>query len=716
MHLLRIRIGVRLNGSVLKQGFRPDIQGLRAVAALLVCAYHLWFGRVSGGVDVFFVVSGFLITGMLLRQVDRQGRVDFAGFWARLLKRLLPAAITVILFTSLASYLLLPKVEWKGAIKEAAAAAIYLENWLLAFDAVDYLARETPPSPFQHFWALSTQGQIYLLWPCLVAMVVWLSARLRRDVRATLMTVLAGVFGLSLAYSVYATRMNQAFAYFDTGARLWEFALGSLLAVPRMAWRPQGVAAVVAGWAGLLAVVSCGLLFQVSTVFPGYAALWPTLGALLILLAGSGNNSVWGVGTLLRTRPLQFLGSISYALYLWHWPLLILVYAYSGTREVSLVQGLAILAVSLLLAWSTTRFLERPVRRDWFPGPGPVRAFAFGAGCVTTTALVLAVWAGYTLRLQALEADAGIRVGSADYPGARALMPGFKADGAVPLPPLPGPFRIKSDLPASYSDASHQQLLNDQVRVGEYGKRDGRYVIALVGGSHSAQWLPALQAVAERQDLRILSMTKSGCWFSDEAKSDQVLEGAGESCGRWNRNLLKELERIRPDAVFTTLTRAAGTETVPSKYVEKWWQMQALGIDVIAIRDTPWHAADPALCVDVFGPANRRCQLPRQQSLLPENPAADLAGLPARLRQIDLTGYLCDAERCPPVIGNVMVYRDSNHLSASYAKTLGPALEPFIHDWLATRAPVSDSRNGALLQAAMDLPVAGAADPAATPR
>lgn len=709
VHLLRIRIGVRLNGSVLKQGFRPDIQGLRAVAALLVCVYHLWFGRVSGGVDVFFVVSGFLITGMLLRQVDRQGRIDFPGFWARLLKRLLPAAITVILFTCLASYLLLPKVEWKGTIKEAAAAAIYLENWLLAFDAVDYLARETPPSPFQHFWALSTQGQIYLLWPCLVAAAVWLASRLRRDARATLASVLAGVFGLSLAYSVYATRTNQAFAYFDTGARLWEFSLGALLAVPRVPWRPQGVVAALAGWAGLLAVVSCGLLLQVSTVFPGYAALWPTLGAVLVLLAGSG-NSVWGVAALLRARPLQFLGSISYALYLWHWPLLILVYAYSGTREVSLGQGMAILLVSMLLAWLTTRFLERPVRRDLFPGPGPVRAFAFGAACVTTTALVLAVWAGYTLRLQSLEIDAATRVGSTDYPGAQVLMPGFAVDGPVPRSPLPGPFRIKSDLPASYSDASHQQLLNDQVRVGEYGKRDGRYVIALVGGSHSAQWLPALQVIAERQDLRILNMTKSGCWFSDEAKSDQALEGAAESCGRWNRNLLKELERIRPDAVFTTLTRAAGMETVPSKYVEKWWQMQALGIDVIAIRDTPWHSTDPAHCVDVFGPANRRCQLPRQQSLLPENPVADIAGLPARLRQIDLTRYLCDAERCPPVIGNVMVYRDSNHLSASYVKTLGPALEPFIRDWLASREPATDSRSVTLLQAA-----AGVADPVATP-
>ena len=295
-------------------------------------------------------------------------------------------------------------------------------------------------------------------------------------------------------------------------------------------------------------------------------------------------------------------------------------------------------------------------------------------------------------------------------------MPGFAPDRQVPMPPLPGPFRIRSDLPASYNDASHQQLLNDQVRVGEYGKRDGRYVIALVGGSHSAQWLPALQAIAERQDLRILGMTKSGCWFSDGAKSDQAPVGAGESCARWNRNLLKQLHRLRPDAVFTTLTRADGMEMLPSKYVEKWWQMQALGIDVIAIRDTPWHTNDPALCVDVFGPANRRCQLPRLQSLLLVNPAVDLAGLPARLRQIDLTRYLCDDQRCPPVIGNVMVYRDSNHLSASYVKTLGPALEPFIQDWLVSRAPAGDPRNVTLLQAAVGLPAAGMAAPGTTSR
>ena len=333
--------------------FRPEIEGLRAVAAILVAVYHVFLGRVSGGVDVFFVVAGFLITTSLLGHVERVGRPQVGRFVGRLASRLLPVAVVVLVAISAATLLWMPITRLAATFDEVVASALYYENWLLAAKAVDYLARDDGTSPLQHFWALSIQGQFYLVWLALFGLAVLLAdrARIRRSIGAALALVFVG----SLFVSVALTDRNQPLAYFHTGARMWEFAAGGLLALaiarlPR-AW---GRLSLVGGWVGLAMIVSCGVLIPVSTSFPGWIALWPVVGALLVIAAGDSRHR-WASSRLLGSRPFVFVGGVAYALYLWHWPILIFYRLQrGGDGPVGIRAGLAILAVSFVLAVVTT--------------------------------------------------------------------------------------------------------------------------------------------------------------------------------------------------------------------------------------------------------------------------------------------------------------------------------------------------------------------------
>src|SRR3954468_10374672 len=246
--------------------FRPEIEGLRAIAAILVAVFHIWLGRVSGGVDVFFVVSSFLITTGLLGHIDRRQQVDFALFWGRLIKRLVPVAYVVLCTVVVVGIILMPKSRRKDTIEQVAASAVYLENWALAFRSVDYLAQHEAVSPVQHFWALSVQGQFYVLWPLLIAGAALLARRAGIAFRPVLVAALGVIFATSLAFSVYYTAKNQPFAYFHTFARAWEFSMGALLAVAIPYLEPSRPLRVALGWLGVLAIVSCGILLQVSRV------------------------------------------------------------------------------------------------------------------------------------------------------------------------------------------------------------------------------------------------------------------------------------------------------------------------------------------------------------------------------------------------------------------------------------------------------------------
>lgn len=645
---------------------RGDIQGLRAVGALLVAVYHIWIGRVSGGVDVFFIVSGYLLIGSLGRQAVSGTPINFFHFATRLARRLLPASLFVIAVIVATTPFWLPKTRWLDTSYQLAASTVYVENWFLAFASIDYLARSQVGSAVQHYWAMSAQVQALLF---LAACLAALTLVRRRPQPATVLSFLVAIAALSLAYSVYATQRNQAFAYFDTFARVWEFALGGIVALvlPRLSLTTTQ--RVIGGWLGFAFIVSCGILLEVSTVFPGYAALWPTLAVAAILLCGEGPPLRYGVERLLAARPLVWLGDISYSLYLWHWPVLVIYLTLWGETSTGLAGGIGVLALSIVLAYLTTRLVERPMTarkgddRPWrtvFGTAGAVAAIAAGL-----FAWKLQIERDITAELQRV-ADA------ARYPGAAAIGDAGVARDDIPI--HPGPFTVKWDNAEVYRGGCHQTLYDDALLSCSYGPKDAPNVLALVGGSHSAHWLPALRTLLQReQDWRIVTFTKSSCVLSTQQMSK--VPDYQESCEVWNERLIARLTAEKPALVFTTSTRVVGgREEIPFGYQQQWQKLLDAGIGVVAIRDTPWFGFDVPECVEVHGPLSPRCA--KDRTALPKEVAAPLA-IPRsdNLHFLDLTDRFCTDAECPPVIGNVMVYYDSSHVTATYMRTLSRDLE-----------------------------------------
>lgn len=655
---------------------RDDIQGLRAIGALLVATFHIWVGRVSGGVDVFFVVSGFLLVGSMVRELGATGRVDFVAFVGRLVKRLLPASLFVIAVVLATAPIWMPQTRWSTHVVHVLASTFYVENWYLAWSAVDYLARDEVASPLQHYWAMSAQVQaLVLLGLTMTVTGLFLRGRAERRER-TAIAVLVAVFALSFAYSVYATATNQPVAYFNTFARIWEFALGGLTAVVLARVRLPVIVQLVGGWLGLFLVISCGILLQVSTIFPGYAALWPTLGAALILLCGQGEHR-FSVRRLLSIKPLNWLGGISYALYLWHWPLLIAFLTVTYQTQASFAAGSAILVASVLLAWLTTRLVEKPfskVRED-----RPWRTIAVGAAAVAAITLGDGAWKIQTA--QAVSADKLMKPDPGRYPGA-AVFDGryFAADGRVPI--KPGPLWMKRDVSPLYAKKCHQDIDKAGLISCTFGDPGARRVLALVGGSHSAHYYSALEPIVTGQGWRMVTFTKSGCVFATPrtgtSKNDR-------SCARWNKDLMARLTELKPDIVFTTATHGkdGSREHVVPRFKERWAKLTPLGIHVVAIRDNPWFRNDIPECVQVNGPDSNLCTMAKSDAFAAMNPFRDVRSDP-RIHFLDLTDHLCPDDRCPVVAGNIVMYSDRHHMTNTFVRTLTPylasALTPIMAD------------------------------------
>lgn len=656
--------------------FRPEIEGLRAIAAILVAVFHIWLGRVSGGVDVFFVVSGFLITTGLLGHIDRWQRVDFALFWGRLLKRLVPVAYVVLCAVVVAGIVMMPKSRWKDTIEQVAASAVYLENWALAFRSVDYLAQHEAASPVQHYWALSVQGQFYLLWPLLVATAALVARRAGIAFRSVLVAALGVIFALSLAFSIYFTARNQLFAYFHTAARAWEFSMGALLAVAIPYLKPAKPLRVALGWIGVVGIVSCGIVLQVSRVFPGYAALWPTLAAVCIITAGA-SGSRFGADRLLASRPMVYLGGISYGIYLWHFPILAFARQYAQPYDLPPLAGAAILALAIGLAALTTRYIENRIREPRGQTAARGRPLVFALTCLAPVVLALGIWSvWYTAARQPLPAV----VAKADHPGALARTAGFRYIGGEDVDVVPGPLQVAEDRESldqpgcvNDPDATEPGLCRIAGSAEPSGKR---LTLAVVGGSHSSQWLPALKLIAQGSGWDVLSFTKSNCPFY--VGDSDVSEKEVGSCRKWNENVMQALLKLRPDAVFMTSTRydkKADDEFVPTGYINAWHRLAAAHIKVIALRDNPDFHFDVSACVELHGADSPICALPRGRLLEIPSPTELIAHPPATVRFIDLSDYFCDGQVCPPVIGNVLVYRHMNHITATYVKTLAPMLQ-----------------------------------------
>lgn len=642
--------------------FRPELQGLRALAVVLVVVYHVWLGRVSGGVDVFFLLSGFLVTGQLVRAASRDG-IALRPLWGRMVKRLFPAALVVLLVTTVAAVVVLPENRWFQTIREVVAAALYAENWRLALDSADYFAQHDQAGVVQHFWSLSIQGQFYLVWPLLVAGVALVARRAARDLRRVLGVVLALVFAGSLAYSVVLTATDQRWAYFDSFARVWEFALGGLLALVADAIVLPRVARVVLGWAGVLGLVACGLVLQVGTVFPGYAALWPTLCAAAVVVAGDATR-------VLTTRPLRYVGDLSYALYLWHWPVLVFYLVARGREEVGLVGGLGVIALSAALAVATHHLVEEPVRSSAIGVRTRWGAYRFA---VASTIPVLLVAGGWQVISEHKAASYDALVDDPDHPGALAHTPDFEYWGVPNAPVVPPMISLYDDFAAIEGSRCRVSPRNKELEICTTPVADPEKRVVVVGDSHMQQYLAALEPIARERNWQVVSMLRGACPFS----TDSETVPNDKPCTRWNADAIGEIVSMRPDLVFANGSRNVRvglTESTPPGFVAAWRILEQEGIPVLATRDNPRYTFAPAACAADHGADAPECNTPRADLLAPEAPYTRIEGLPTNVSFLDFSDYYCNDEVCPPIIGNVHVYLDDNHVSATYMRSMSPML------------------------------------------
>jgi peptidoglycan/LPS O-acetylase OafA/YrhL len=666
-----------------ESNFRPDIEGLRAVAVGLVLLYHAGLPVFRGGfvgVDVFFVISGFLITTLLTRELERTGSLSLTRFYARRAKRLLPAAALVLAVTPALVIVVVPQVRWRETGGDIVSAALYAVNWRLAHRAVDYLAEDSHPSPVQHYWSLAVEEQYYLLWPILLLVVTLLARRFGRSLTPSLWIGLALIGLPSLLWSIHLTSYQPAAAFFVTTTRMWELAIGAAVAisVSTLAALPRK-AAVGLGWAGLFAVVAAGIVFSVNTAWPGYAAALPTLGAAAIIASGSAAGRR-GPVVLLGTAPFLWVGALSYSLYLWHWPLVVLATAYAG--ELTTKQSLLVVVVSVLPAWLTYRLVENPIRHSRTISNAPKLALSLGVNCS-----LIGVIAGLAVVLAIPNSSSQVAGGPAAL-GAAVLSAEPRDDPAgAPVDTVtritPDPLRATEDVPDLYADGCQTSQASSEPTTCEYGNKKSPITVALVGDSKAGQWLPALQLLAEAKNWRIVTYTKSACPLANVMTA---LQGRDyESCAEWNSKVLRELTGPnKPDYVITSQVRRTALDAQHSETEaamaaglrDSWKQLTDAGIKVLVLEDTPQTNRQVYECVAENRTHLTRCVFDRKKGeLLSAGPTqvAAARGLDS-VKVIDLNDAICPTARCAPVIGNVLVYRQGSHITATYIETLAPRL------------------------------------------
>ncbi|GAB4083710.1 acyltransferase family protein [Myceligenerans cantabricum] len=669
----------RNDGGVVRGGFRPELHGLRAVAVLLVVAYHVWFGRVSGGVDVFLFVTGFLITGSLVRMVEQTGRIRPVAFLSRLASRLLPPVVVVVVGIVVAAFFLMPRGRLLETVNQGIASLLYSENWHLALRAVDYNTRDEGASLLQHFWSLSIQGQFYLVWLALAAVALVIARLGGFRIRGPVLVLMFAVGAASLAYSVHLTATNQVWAYFDTGARLWEFAVGGVLALTIDKLTLPRRVRIVLGWVGLLALVACGALLDVSTMFPGYIALWPVLAAALVLVAGH-TGAPGAVDGFLTWRPIAVLADWSYALYLWHWPVLQLYLNVSGVRSAGVLGGLCVVGVSLVLAWFTTFLLGRRPLRLPKTSRRPVPQLAYAAVWVVP---VLAV--GMLLQHQvaladqrAAEREAFLASDEGRYPGAGVIIDPALHRDMPDLPWIPSVLP-QDDLPAVSNGECLVRLADSGLQGCESGDTSGGRTIALVGSSRIAHYYDAFDAAAAGNGWRLVTLTRSGCQYTADLGSDAPGHSDRPECARWNTAVHEYLMADPPDLVVTLGSRRfEATEVYLPGYVVRWRDLTGAGSRVLALEDIPRQSEDMLECVELLGvdPCAREAPGLRDGATLASRYPHHPAGVTFR----SFSPLICPDKVCLPVRGNVLVYRDNSHITATYSATLAPTAERFVRD------------------------------------
>ena len=738
--------------------YRRDIDGLRGLAIALVVFFHVFIGRVSSGVDVFLLIGGiFFFAPQIRNALNPTGQTLFQAV-VRLLRRLYPALLTVIAASLLIGLLVYPRSRWAQLGEDATASLLYVQNLHLAEQSQDYAAIGLDVSVFQHIWSMSAQLQIYL-----GSLVVILLAALlfgvrgrrgesspgnsaRNSARSSARTgtgavalswLLVVATVTSFFYAVYLHSTDQGWNYYSPLSRFWEIGLGGLLG---MFLLRRTIPVALAGWrwvagvVGIVLIIGTGVFLDGAEQFPGPWTLVPLVGAALVILSGNrvdDGRHPTGVTRMLGTRPFQTLGRISYALYLWHWPLLVLATfhfsdgAASGSDEegqtalqgitnslgvpLGLAVGSGVVLLSLGLAWATQRFIETPLRqtrkpaRAWLPDRASLRlALRNRRGITVVTAISVAtvgvLVSGPAIRHTADSDEVGFSAADLDpelYPGPRALLDGAPVDDTVPVAPL------SEDAPDYYPPTGPdgcaglfgqaapvltQEFNNSDIPCA-YGDVDAERTMYIAGSSHAEHFVPALDVIGKDEGIRVIPLLKMGCVIGMPLPKPDGSEYP--ECEEWNELAQQHIIDNPPtDGVFINTTRpvnpnGSGVDYAPQELVDLVARFTDEGIHTWGMRDTPWlrddeGGVDARLCVldekyarDDSDDTVQDCGKPRSTVRAETNPAlGEYDGLD--ITMLDVTDAMCSEDRCPGVVGNVLVYRDSSHLTNTYAEMLAP--------------------------------------------
>ncbi|MFN3003916.1 acyltransferase family protein [Mycolicibacterium wolinskyi] len=688
-----------------RKQFRPDIEGLRAVAVVAVVLFHAGVPGLHGGfigVDVFFVVSGFLITGLLWREASRTGTIKLTKFYAARARRLLPAAAVVLVATSVAAAVLLPPLQARNVLGDTIASALYVGNYRFAAEGTDYLAADTPPSPLQHYWSLGVEEQFYLLWPALILGIAWLLTRRGRDAGSALpyVGVLAVVVGASLVLSLTWTRTMPAWAFFSLPTRAWELAAGGLIALTAASWRKlPPVCAAVAGWGGLaLILVTCTQIGE-STPYPGTAALLPVLGTALVIGAGCATPDL-GVGRLLAKPLMRSIGRVSYSWYLWHWPALLLAPALFRT-ELGVAGRLAMVVIALGLAILTLHLIENPARFA-----AALRASAWRSLAVGATATAAAVCAGLVLlAIRPVPTGSGpaavpvAAVASPASPQQRVLTPQEQLRAAVaasadlravpsnlspPLDNITKPEPFADGCVVSWKDVTLPECVS--------GDADSTTTVALIGDSHAAMWQPALEPVAQQNGWRLETMAKVTCPLMKLPIFSPYLGREFTECKQWRAAVLARIQKERPALVVLDMVRRYGADFGFVSYDRAWLdgltalvsQLRGTGARVLVLGPVPDPHSMVPTCLSAHMDDAAFCTPDRAKAMNDNGIAAEEAAVRAGGGQYaNLSEFFCTDTRCPVIVGNTLVFFDDNHITAEYAQLMTPIIDQLVQGALA---------------------------------
>ncbi|AQQ15549.1 O-acetyltransferase OatA [Corynebacterium glaucum] len=675
--------------------YRDDLDGLRGFAIALVVFFHVFVGRVSGGVDVFLLLSGYFFLGSQVRYALRPypSLNPWWPFW-RTARRLVPALAVVLVATLLGVLLLVPELMSWDLSGQFTASMLYIQNWMLSRQEAAYAAAGVETSPLQHLWSMSVQGQFYLFAILLGLIVATAVSKFRAHPQKARAITIIALAVITVASFLYASRFGLVGTpenYYSFFSRMWEMTLGGILAlIPRNITVPQRYSAATAG-IGMAMIAITGVVIPTSLAFPGPLTLLPLTGAVLVIVSSPTNT----VSQVLSSPPFQWLGKSAYSLYLWHWPLLILSTAVGGYETPPAWLGIAVIAASLVLAHLTHTFVEEPLRQH---SPRPLaidKPVSKARASLRTTAgrgrmvggIAICLLVATTLSVKPYWDnqidDAARPLDPKTHPGAGVLLGAEAPDvEALPDPELiAGIYPPIGDGCMVYLDEGPDSFVpNDCV----YGDPDAETTIVLAGGSHVEPLGIPFDELGQQHGFKVIPYVRQECPIMlGEFEDDTV----SEVCREWSINAFNRIVDLDPDLVISTSTRPEGhagaavmtLDMVPDGYLGFWEALRENNIPFIGLRDNPWifdgagDPMDPNYCLNA-GEAFEDCSIPRDFVYEPVDPAAEYLDGTDGMFSVDTSDWYCIGDTCPPAIGNVYIYRDQNHISNAYAESLAPVI------------------------------------------